>query len=92
MARRRQVPGPGGKKVWGTEIPFRTGAEHFNEYLLDDGTVIKIKLVATNITKIDDLTDADGNPVYNVQSNNVVAISVPEDLKEEEEEEEEDDG
>ena len=84
MARRRQVPGPGGNKVWGTEMSFRTGAEYFNEYLLDDGTVIKMKLVATNVTKLDDILDDDGNSVYVVQSTTVIAISVPEDLKEDE--------
>ena len=54
MGTKARVPGPDGEPVDATEIGFRTGAENFNEYLLDDGSVIKIKLVVTRVLKIDD--------------------------------------
>ncbi|MGZ4256548.1 MAG: hypothetical protein ACXVRE_02155 [Gaiellaceae bacterium] len=49
---------------------------------MDDGTVIKIKLVATEVIKIDDMYDPNtGDPVYVVQSMNVTSVQAPEHLK-----------
>lgn len=76
-----RVPGPSGKPMDGTDMPFRTGSEDFNEYLLDDGTVLKIKLVVTRVVRIDDLYDDQGDPVYVAQSTNVIVASVPDKLK-----------
>jgi hypothetical protein len=72
---------PDGREVDATEIGFRSSGEHWNEYLVDDGTVIRIKVIATEVMRIEDEYDADGNPLYLVKSGNVVAISAPEDLR-----------
>ena len=63
-------------------MPFRAGSEHWNEYLLDDGTVVRVKLVAQEIVRIDGQYDPMGNPAYAVFSTNVTHVSAPEDLKE----------
>ena len=83
---KRTVPGPDGQPIDATEVGFRTGAENFNEYLLDDGTVLKIKLVVTRVLKIDDTYDLQGDPVYVAQSTNVIVASVPDELKKGQEE------
>lgn len=75
------VPGPEGVPVQATEIGFRSSGEHWNEYLLDDGSVIRIKLVATSALRVDGMFDDEGNPVYVVQSTNVMNISTPEELR-----------
>jgi hypothetical protein len=62
-------------------MPFQTGGEHFNEYLVEDGTVIKLKLVVTEILRLDDEYDAEGNPVYLVASANVPFVSSPDELR-----------
>lgn len=64
-----------------TEIGFRATGENWNEYLTDDGSVIRVKLVATEILRVDGQYDAQGNPVYIVGSQNVVAISAAEDKR-----------
>lgn len=64
-----------------TEVGFRAAGEHWNEYLLDDGTVLRLKLVVTNVVKIDGLYDNDGNPAYLAQSTNVVGVSSPEEIR-----------
>ena len=82
MPGKRSFPTPDGRTVEGTIMTFRTGGEHWNEYLVDDGTVIKIKLVATEIVRIDDGHDpSTGDPLYVVQSTNVVSVQAPENLK-----------
>ena len=77
--RRLQIPGQGEIDV--TEVGFRTSGEHWNEYLVDDGTVIRVKLVATEILRQDDFYDAEGNPGYIVKSANVTSVSAPESLR-----------
>jgi len=63
-----------GRDVEATPVDFLTRKEDFNEYqLITDGRAIKIKLVVTKIVKVEGELDPDGNPVYIVQSTNVVA-------------------
>jgi hypothetical protein len=65
----------GDKDVDATEMGFQTGGEHWNEYLLSDGSVIRLKPVATEILRVDGKYDNDGNPVYIVKAANVVSVS-----------------
>jgi len=61
-------------------MQFQAVLENFNEYLVQDGSVINIKLVVTEILKLDDAYDEQGQPVYLINSQNVTAISVPDEL------------
>ena len=67
----------GNESVDAIEMSFQTGGEHWNEYLLTDGSVFKLKVVVTEILKIDGKYDAEGNPVYLVKSANVVFACAP---------------
>ena len=71
----------GGEEVDATPIDVNQSNEYWNQYLLDDGTAIKIKLVATKVLRIDNKYDPEGNPVYFVQSTNVVSVNAPDNLK-----------
>lgn len=64
-----------------TKVPIRTNEERWSEYMLDDGTVIRIKVVLTEASRIDNLYEPDGTPVYNVKTSPVIAVSAHEDLK-----------
>jgi hypothetical protein len=70
-----------GQEVEGTVMPFQVGGEHFNEYVVEDGTILKVKLVVTEVLRIDGAYDVEGNPVYLVGSTNVTSVSPPESLK-----------
>jgi len=70
----------GGQSVDATPIAMRSSAENWNEYLLSDGTVIRVKLIATEAFRIDGQYDADGNPLYAVRSSNIMVVSAPESL------------
>ena len=72
--------GPG-QEVDATEVSYRTSGEFWNEYLTEDGSVIKVKLVVTDIVRVDGAYDIQGQPIYFVQSSNVVAVSAPEELR-----------
>jgi hypothetical protein len=77
---RRKKIRVGEQEVEGSEVTFRSSVENWNEYLLDDGTVLKVKMVLTDITRLDQW-DTEGNPLYVLRSTNVVSTSPPEHLK-----------
>jgi hypothetical protein len=79
--RKRKIPLPDGRTVEATIMPFQAGGEHWNEYLVDDGTVVKIKLVVTEILRVDGEYDAKGDPLYLIQSQNITNVSAPENLR-----------
>ena len=56
MAGTRKFRQADGEEVEAEVIPFRSTGEHWNEYLLDDGTVFRIKLVVTEIARVKDVT------------------------------------
>lgn len=55
------------------DMRYDTISQDFNEYILDDGTKIKIY---TNVTNIDRsrLFNGNGDPIYNVSSTNQIEI------------------
>jgi hypothetical protein len=75
---------PDGRTVEVTELSFRSPGENWNEYLLDDGTVVRMKLVVTEVARVEGEYDADGNPAYLIKSTNVTAISAPDELRRDE--------
>jgi hypothetical protein len=81
MADKIKIIGPDDKPYEGLYIPVRESHEVWNEYILEDGTVLRMKLVVTEVYRIEGLYDNDGNPVYQVKSSNVVAIRPPDSLK-----------
>jgi hypothetical protein len=81
VQRKRKLKLPDGNEVEGTELSFRSSGENWNEYLIDDGTVVRLKLVVTDVLRVDGNYDPLGNPIYLVQSTNVMSVSAPEDLK-----------
>ena len=70
-----------GQEVDATPIEINQANETWNQYLLDDGTVLKMKLVATKVLRIDDRYDEENNPVYVVKSANIVSVNAPDNLK-----------
>ena len=71
----------GGEEVEALPIEINQTNEHWNQYLLDDGTVIKMKLVATKVLRVDNKYDPEGNPLYIIQSTNITTVNAPENLK-----------
>ena len=70
-----------GREVDATEVDFQTRKEDWNEYQLMDGSFIRMKLVVSEIFKVPDEYDEEGNPVYVVRSNNVLVVRSPDNLR-----------
>ena len=70
----------GGKVVEAEELEFEPLQERWCEYRAEDGALIKVRLVVAKIVRLN-LYTAEGDPVYHVLSTNVMAASVPVQLK-----------
>ena len=70
----------GEKSVQGTLVDFETVREEYNSYKLADGSMIRMKTVVTSIIRTDEFTP-DGEPLYIVNSQNVLVADVPDGLK-----------
>lgn len=71
----------GGREVQASPVEISQSMEQWNEYLMSDGTVLKMKLVLKKVFKVDGEFDAEGNPVYVMQSTNVSSLTSPKNLK-----------
>ncbi len=62
-------------------IEVHQTSEHWSQYLLEDGAILKLKPVTTDIFRVIGEYDAEGNPVYVVKSRNILAVQSPEQLR-----------
>jgi hypothetical protein len=70
----------GDKTVHGMLVDFETVREEYNSYKLSDGSMVRMKTVVTSIIRTEEFTP-DGEPVYIVNSQNVLVADVPDALK-----------
>jgi hypothetical protein len=63
------------------DLDFKEVEENWNTYTLNDGTTLKVKLVLRGVKRLNRY-EPDGNPIYVINSINVVrAVNVPSELK-----------
>jgi hypothetical protein len=72
---------PNGSEVEAVNVDFKTLHEEWNEYQLEDGTVLKFKTVVSNIIRTESYDPMTGDPVYHVRSTNILRVNVPEEMK-----------
>jgi len=76
VARRTRI-NIGDRTIEAEDMEFSTRREDWNEYMVEDGYTVRIKLVVSSILKTGE-RDPQGNPVYIVQSTNIVKVLAPE--------------
>lgn len=64
-----------------TIIDFEAERENFSTYILHDGTALKIKPVLTEVFRVDGQYLPNGDPVYGVNAQQVIAVNAPESLR-----------
>ena len=84
------IPGPEGKQLKAEVIDFKTDSEEWNVYKLEDGTTIRTKIVAMQISRgMDDQGKPyylpNGEPLYNVRHSIQVVSDVPDFMTKKEE-------
>jgi hypothetical protein len=70
-----------GQDVEGLEVRFKSNREEWNDYTLEDGSSLRMKAVVSEIIRLNNEYDAEGNPVYIVKSANMVVVKAPDNLK-----------
>jgi hypothetical protein len=70
-----------GRKVKGERVNFDIDKENWNSYSLEDGTKIRMRLVVAQVIRLDGEYTPEGDPIYLVNSTNVVTTDVPDHLK-----------
>ncbi|MCL5259463.1 MAG: hypothetical protein M1532_02355 [Nitrospirae bacterium] len=71
-----------GHDVDAFDVPIVKSQENFNEYELEDGSVIRFKVVATSVLRLDGQYTPEGDPVYLIKNGQVVTvISAPDKLR-----------
>lgn len=69
-----KIKGPRGEYVEAEQMEFEPVKEDWNIYRLKDGTLVKIKVVATEIFRLSEIDELTGRPNYLVRSTNAIAI------------------
>ena len=69
-----------GKMFTGQTLEFSSGSEPFSQYTLSDGTVLRVKAVLIDAVRLDTYAD-NGDPVYQFQFQQVLAVLPPDSLK-----------
>ena len=82
MTKPIEITLPDGTKVTGSEVPFDTVREEWNEYKLKDGTSVRMKTTVISLFHVFDDTGqpkygAEGNPVLVARSQNVLVATAP---------------
>jgi predicted RNA-binding protein with PUA domain len=69
------------KQVTGEIIDFDVEKENWNVYKLEDGSKLKMRSVVAQIIRIENEYNPQGDPIYLVNSQNIVSADVPDHLK-----------
>ena len=72
--RKKTVRDRSGKSLVGTVVEVTQSTERFSEINLEDGTILRMKPVVTEVVRIDGQWDKDGNPAYSVRSTNILIV------------------
>lgn len=78
--KKRLVPTPAGERE-GVVVEVNEAQEHFNQYMLEDGTILRTKTLVVDVVRVDGVYDNDGNPLYYVKSSLLVTADSPDALK-----------
>jgi hypothetical protein len=63
-----------GHEVDVSDVPIVKAEERFNLYVLEDGSVLRVKSVATSMLRVDGQFLPDGNPIYIVVTSPAVSV------------------
>jgi len=81
MPEKNKIRLPDGSSADGVSVHVNQSSEQWSQYFLEDGSVLKVKLVVTKVSRLENAYDAEGNPVYIFQSANVTSVEAPDNLK-----------
>ena len=82
MTARRRIKFQGEERT-AVGIEFEPEKESFSTYALHDGTTLKLKLVLTEVMRIEGAYSPNGDPIYMIQASQIMSVSAPDSLRKE---------
>ena len=79
--RRKITVQPGQPPKEAELVEVTNAQENWNQYLLSDGSVLKTKAVVTEVWRVIDEYDADGNPSYVLRTGGIMVVNAPDSLR-----------
>ena len=73
-----KIPFKDGKMVDAVEVGFAVVKEEWNEYKLEDGTIIRFKSVVTQIARTKEYNE-NNEPIYVIKSKNIASTKIMDD-------------
>ena len=70
-----------GEEVEAEEVQINQMRETSSEYLLEDGSELRFRLVVTRVLRLIDRWDETGDPIYIIKSQNVLDVSPQQELR-----------
>ena len=82
MPTKVRVPSPTkqGEMTEGVVVDVQSIKENWNEYQLEDGTRLRMRLVVHQVLRLQEINDR-GEPIYVIKSQNILDADVPPELK-----------
>jgi len=68
----------GGRPVEAERMEVKATEEHWSTYRLEDGNIIKLKLVVSDVWKLPTPDPVTGLPTFIVKSSNIMSVEPPE--------------
>ena len=78
---KHKLAGPDGSFKEGELIEVVKADEPWTQYDLSDGSVLRVRIVLSEIVRIDNEYDADGNPSYYFKASPVLSVRSLDELK-----------
>ncbi len=79
---KRKIPTPpDGKEREAELIEIKNSKEPPNTYELADGSLFTLKTVVTEIWRVEEVYDDQGNPFYLAKSTNIATVTAPEEIR-----------
>lgn len=76
-----EYPQGSGKMRDAVSVEVKKTSEPWTEYELEDGSVLKLRSVLLDCTRVENEYDPEGNPIYLLRVNGVLNVIAPQSLK-----------
>lgn len=70
-----------GRDVEGEKVFVESMREDWNEYILTDQTVLRVRIILHDVVRLIGEYTSEGDPIYQVKTTNILSSDVPESLK-----------
>lgn len=79
--RQKVIPGPGQPEHEAELVEVVESKERWSEFSLSDGSTIRMRQIITEVWRLEDAWDAEGNPQYFIKSAGIMIVNAPDNLK-----------